>query len=198
VTGWREGMQSWWDNADETAKRTMLASAHAYELRLATRAADCARQRLSERDECYTKWREARDDLQERKRIPKLAEQLSQRFSINGGEVLFGSRVECAITALAAEQFRMQWKRWPNDLNELVAAKLIPRIPIDLYSGQPMQFRVAEDGVVVWSGGFFYAGNAWDDFSSPPRGSSTRKEFRLWNLDRRAQPPMPLRIPDAP
>jgi hypothetical protein len=196
VAGWREGMQPWWENAGETAKRTMLASAHAYELRLTTRGVDCARQPVNERDERFTKWRDAHDDLQKRERVPKLAERLSQRSSIGGAEVMFDSRMECAITAMTAEIFRMQWKRWPNDLNELVAAKLLPKVPTDLYGSRPMQFRVADDGVVVWSGGFSYAGNAWDDLSSPPRLSTTRKEFRLWNPDRRAQPPVPLRVPD--
>jgi hypothetical protein len=169
----------------------MLLSAHAYELRLATRAANCATRPDSERDECFTRFREDHDDLQKGQRVPKLAEWLSRRFSIGGGKVTFDTRMECAVTALAAEQFRMQMQRWPKDLNELVAAKLLSKMPTDLYGGRPMQFRVTEDGVVMWCGGFSYAGNAWDDFSSPPRLPTMRKEFRLWNPDRRAQPPVP-------
>jgi hypothetical protein len=98
--------------------------------------------------------------------------------------------LECAVTGLGVERFRMQKGRWPESLDEVVAAKLLEKVPIDPFNGKTIGFRKASDGVVVYSVGQdgFYAGDALDA-DTDPTPSIIRTEFRLWDEAHRRQPP---------
>jgi hypothetical protein len=94
----------------------------------------------------------------------------------------------CAVAALAVERFRLQHGQWPRSLPELVERKLLDAVPLDLYDGQPLCFRRARDGVVIWSVGKDknYQGDALDNLADfdPAR---ERVEVRLWDVERRGQ-----------
>jgi hypothetical protein len=98
----------------------------------------------------------------------------------------------CAIAGLAAERFRLKNDRWPKSLDELVAEKFLANVPDDLYSDQPLRLRHVVDGLVIYSVGKEgkYAGDRLDQLA-PENFEDVRWEFRLWNPDRRRQPPLP-------
>jgi hypothetical protein len=94
--------------------------------------------------------------------------------------------LHCTIAALAAERFRLQKKRWPVSLDELVKADLLKEIPIDLMDGRPLRFRRTVDGLVIYSVGADgkYRGDALDNLANfDPK--QARPEFRLWDVSRR-------------
>jgi hypothetical protein len=100
--------------------------------------------------------------------------------------------LECAIAGIGVERFRLQHGRWPDTLDEVVAAKLLDKVPTDWFDGKPLRYRKTTDGVVVYSisqkGN--YAGDALDaDKAFDPR--IERVEFRLWNEAHRRQPARP-------
>ncbi len=105
------------------------------------------------------------------------------------------TRLRCAGAALAAERFRLQHQRWPASLDELVKEKFLSEVPIDLFDSQPLRFRPMADGLVIYSIGRdrAYDGTALDDLHNY-NPNNQRVEFRLWNPDRRRQPPLPPRV----
>src|SRR5262249_39096223 len=64
------------------------------------------------------------------------------------------ARLACAVTALAAERFRLAHKdkRWPKTLDELCPA-FLPAVPIDPYTGKPLLLGRHEEGIVIYSVG---------------------------------------------
>src|SRR5262249_25549431 len=107
------------------------------------------------------------------------------------------THLACACAALAAEEYRLANKRWPESLEQLVQAGLLAERAIDEFDGQPLRRRRAPDGFVIYSIGPSgkYEGEALDD-KGEPKGEDGpapsvdfRVEFRLWDPERRAQPP---------
>jgi hypothetical protein len=98
----------------------------------------------------------------------------------------------CAHAAMAVERYRVRNEgRWPKALEDAVGAA-----PLDPYDGKPLRYRRAKDGVVIYSVGADgkYDGTALDNGQAPP-AITFRPEFRLWNTDRRRQPPLPKKEP---
>jgi hypothetical protein len=197
---WEE--KNWWEHADEATRKTIRTASHAYELRMLTGALADLKKPATERQEAATQWRLRHQELLVRERVPKLAEVLTPAvWRLAELELRHEAVMECAIAAFAAEEFRLREKRWPKELDELVAAKLLPGIPLDLFDGQPLRLRHAPDGVVIFSvgplKGKIYEGDAWDELGTPPPNDVARieslrherTEFRLWNLERRRQAP---------
>jgi len=99
------------------------------------------------------------------------------------------AQLDCAIAALGVERYRRQFGAWPKSLDDLVAAKLLDKVPRDVYDSRVLEYRKTADGVVVYSPGpeATFRGDALDDGSqSDPHGR--HHEFRLWNPDKRRQP----------
>ena len=94
----------------------------------------------------------------------------------------------CAISALAAERFRLRKSRWPNSLDELVKTGLLREIPIDLMDGKSLRFRRTIDGLVIHSIGRDgkYRGDALNDLWDFDCNKE-RTEFRLWDVEHRVQ-----------
>jgi hypothetical protein len=93
----------------------------------------------------------------------------------------------CAMAALAVERFRLEHGRWPAALEEVVAVKLLPEVPLDPFDGRPLRWRAAADGVVVYSIGRNGHGNGEVLDAAVPDPDAKRVEFRLWNVERRGQ-----------
>jgi hypothetical protein len=99
----------------------------------------------------------------------------------------------CAVAGIGAERFRLARGRWPDSLDEVVAAKLLDKVPTDHYDGQPLRYRKASDGVVIYSVGENgnYGGDVLDaEKTFDPK--VVRIEFRLWGEEHRRQPPRPM------
>lgn len=106
-------------------------------------------------------------------------------FKVAESETRLEGRLLCAQAGLAAEEFRLANTRWPKSLAELVEAKLLPDVPKDPFDGEPLRFRVAKDGIVIYSIGPTGRdrGETWDMPEEEADGLaiSGRVEFRLWN-----------------
>jgi hypothetical protein len=186
---------------NEPARRANIAGSHAYMLRTLTQILACAERPPAERRKCLQDWGLAIKDDKERNRTPLLASILnpvSARVYTSEEENI--ARLHCAWIALAAEQFRLQERRWPRDPLELVASRLLPQHFIDPFDDQPIRFRHAPDGIVVYlvGSGKNYDGKSMDNLAQPNYTSQPHLEFRLWNPKHRAQPPIPPRRDDAP
>jgi hypothetical protein len=109
------------------------------------------------------------------------------------GESAIRSQVmlECAIAAIGVERYRLQNGRWPDSLDEVVAAKFLDKVPTDHFDGKPLRYRKASDGVVIYSVGKAgnYKGDALDPGSEFDPNTTERYEFRLWDVEHRRQPP---------
>lgn len=99
------------------------------------------------------------------------------------------AELRCAVTALAVERYRLKHGNWPATLDEL-APDFLPSVPLDPFNGHPLRYRRTEDGVIIYSVGADLEDNGGEATSQKARhlpGQDVR--FRLWNVDRRRQPP---------
>lgn len=100
------------------------------------------------------------------------------------------TELRCAIVMLAVERFRLEQGRWPKSLAELVG-NYLPKVPVDLYDGQPLRFRRLDDRVVIYSAGLDGQDNGGNiDPSKPVTTPGTDLGFRLWDVKQRRQAPL--------
>jgi hypothetical protein len=73
---------------------------------------------------------------------------------------------DAALVVIAIELHRRREGRLPSTLDELVP-ELLPRVPLDLFTGEPIRYRVEGDSFVLWSVGNDYIddGGAVDETS---------------------------------
>jgi hypothetical protein len=105
------------------------------------------------------------------------------------------AKLRCAAAALAAEQFRRETGHWPAALGELVPKYLstVPRDPFDL---KPLRLARRPDGIVISSVGE----DGTDDGGAIASDGATKATdigIRLWDVDKRRQPPLPNTAPPA-
>jgi hypothetical protein len=99
------------------------------------------------------------------------------------------ARLSCAVTALAAERFRLAHLRWPKTLDELCPV-FLPEVPTDPYNGQPLHFAHRKDGILIYSvyqDGRDDGGEHLNPFQAGAQ--KTDLGLRLWDLDHRRLPP---------
>jgi hypothetical protein len=94
----------------------------------------------------------------------------------------------CAATGLAAERYRLDKGRWPEKLGDLVPAYL-PAVPLDPYDGKPLRLARKPDGVVVYALGRDGRDDGGDFETLNTHQPGTDYGFRLWDVDKRRQPP---------
>jgi hypothetical protein len=109
--------------------------------------------------------------------LPRLSDAITGEVyeGVCGASVGPKSTLECAIAGIGVERFRLQYGRWPDSLEDVVTAKLLEKLPPAGYVGQPMIYRVTDDGVKLSI-----------NVPSPPGKTN---EFRLWDESKRRQPP---------
>ena len=67
-------------------------------------------------------------------------------------EIVPEAWISCAVAALAAERFRLANQRWPQNLEEL-APKWLKVVPIDPFSGAPLQMVRKGSALIIYSFG---------------------------------------------
>jgi hypothetical protein len=99
------------------------------------------------------------------------------------------ARFRCAAPALAAERYRRETGHWPAQLDDLVPKYLsaVPRDPCDL---QPLRLAHRPDGIVIYSVGLDGKGDG-GAIASDGAAIPTDVGLRLWDVDKRRQPPLP-------
>jgi len=91
------------------------------------------------------------------------------------------ARRECALAALAIEQYRIQHKgALPEQLNALVQ-EVLPKVPKDPFDGQPLRYRRSAKGYVVYSVG---ADLQDDGGVQQIRSSSSSKGDEVFTVER--------------
>jgi hypothetical protein len=93
------------------------------------------------------------------------------------------ARLRCAAAGLAVERYRRKNGRWPEELSELKDEFLL-EVPADPFDGKPLRYYKIDEGTVVYSVG----PDRKDDLTAAWKGAGIC--FRLWNVDRRRQPPL--------
>jgi hypothetical protein len=104
--------------------------------------------------------------------------------------------LDCAAVGIACERYRRRFGRWPGRLED-IPKDILPLVPTDPYDGRSLRFRQTTDGVVVYAVG----PDGTDDGGVVPPEREPKKEqdvvFRLYNPDKRRQPPSHRPEPDG-
>jgi hypothetical protein len=99
------------------------------------------------------------------------------------------AQLRCAILMLAAERSRRDHGRWPGAAAALVDAGYLREVPTDPYDGRALRLRRLPDGLVIYAVG----PDGQDDGGNLDRtmklGPGTDLGFRVWDLEKRRQPP---------
>ena len=101
-----------------------------------------------------------------------------------------------AATLIACERFRLTRGRWPQSLAEL-PKDLLPTIPTDPYTGEPMRFAKLPDGITVYAAAPKGISGLDRKRLTNPLGG-TEVGWRLYDPASRNRPPLPKEKPDAP
>jgi hypothetical protein len=113
------------------------------------------------------------------------------------------AEVRCLIVVVAAERYRLAHGRWPESLEALVP-EFLSKVPTDPYDGKPLRLRRLADRLVIYSVGPDGKDDGGNIDRQKPIGLGTDLGFRLWDPDRRRQPPRdpevgpPRPSPDEP
>jgi hypothetical protein len=167
-----------------------IRNSHAYLLRHLTRSAAAAK-KLDH--EAYAAHEAARTESMEQRanyQIPALAVAwVAANQAIIRTAFRARTHLACADVALAAEQYRLREKRWPESLADLTKSGHLAKIPLDIYDGQPLHLRLTADGLVIYSVGELkrYEGTARDAGAPAVDIGLQECEFRLWNVNDRRQ-----------
>ncbi len=96
--------------------------------------------------------------------------------------------LRCTVVGLALERYRDETGHWPAGLDDL-APGMLPEVPLDPFDGWPLRYKRLPDGVLVYSIG----PDGQDDGGAlnrkVPGASGSDLGFRLWDVERRRQPP---------
>ncbi|MCI0378524.1 MAG: hypothetical protein L0215_13025, partial [Gemmataceae bacterium] len=101
-----------------------------------------------------------------------------------------------ALVLISARQaLPKNWRELlSSDFQNVPLEKLLEEVPEDQFDGQPLRFRRTKDGIVIYSVGpnKNYQGDALDRLEEFDE-NFIRVDFRLWDVERRRQPPLPPR-----
>ena len=86
------------------------------------------------------------------------------------------TQVEAVITTIATIRFKQSTDNYPENLEELVAAGYLKKIPLDPFSDKPLVYKKTDDNFILYSVGL----NLKDDGGQVYRGKEGKKP-RLWD-----------------
>jgi hypothetical protein len=101
------------------------------------------------------------------------------------------------IVALAVERYRRDKTTWPDSL-EQVCPRYLAAVPLDPYDGKPFRYRRVKEGVVIYSVFRDGVDNGGNLDHVQPSASSLDIGVRLWDVDKRRQPPRPQPVAPNP
>jgi hypothetical protein len=94
--------------------------------------------------------------------------------------------LRCALTALAAERFRLKHHNWPDSLNALVPLYL-DQVPIDPFDDKPLRYRQLKDQILIYSISDDLEDNGGSLSDNNQIESGRDCGTRLWNPDQRGK-----------
>jgi hypothetical protein len=113
---------------------------------------------------------------------------LLNAYSTAGWSRVFAAWRRTAIAPLAAERYRLIYRRWPERLDQLVP-RWLASVPHDPFSKGPILLRQQPDGLFVYSVGWDQRddGGKYDPRNAVGRDADAG--FRLWDPGHRRKPP---------
>jgi hypothetical protein len=102
-----------------------------------------------------------------------------------------------AGAAVAAERYRRKTGTWPASLEALVP-EFLPTLPNDPFTGQPLAFKRLPDGLVIYTVGPDGKDDGGQVLEAGEGSRVTDYGLRLWDADKRRQPPPPGKPEDKP
>jgi hypothetical protein len=100
------------------------------------------------------------------------------------------ANLRCAACALAVERYRQDHRAWPPSLQALVP-RYLAQLPKDPFDGAALRFGKHREGVVIYSVGPDGKDNGGAIDPEQPAAPGTDIGFRLWDTNKRRQPPKP-------
>jgi hypothetical protein len=97
-----------------------------------------------------------------------------------------------AIAAIAVERFRLKNGRWPDSMSDLIP-DLMSVPPMDPCRKTSLSFARVSDGVVIYSVGPDGKDDGGDVDGNHPMARGKDIGFRLWDPEKRRQPPPPAK-----
>jgi len=170
------------ERVSDWSLRVNVKAAHAWTLRYMSDVVRTADLPESERG---AHWNELEKEM-------RTAPGIERMFAVSAMKRFFeahrcgDARIRCTIAGLAAERYRRDHDRWPHELAES-CPKYLAKIPDDPYTGRPLQLRVTNDGIVIYSVGpdGQFSGNYQELHVADQH--VLPYEFRLWNVPQRRQ-----------
>jgi dsDNA-binding SOS-regulon protein len=90
------------------------------------------------------------------------------------------------ITVLGVLRYKKDRGRYPTELDEVVEGGYISQLPRDFYSDGPMQYKITDDGFMLYSVGFNFeddGGVMEEDSDGRKRKWSKNGDFVFWPID---------------
>lgn len=97
------------------------------------------------------------------------------------------ANLRCALVGVALERYRLNHVKWPASLSALVTDGLLVAVPLDPFDGQPLRYKLVQDGVIVYSVGLDGVDNGGAIDRDNPNQPGTDLGFRLWSTAFRRQ-----------
>lgn len=189
---------SWWEKAWES----MLSMIQSQRLSSPAQHAECLEIWLKvylqtgERWSVQRKgWEEIVASIKESKAktyLPSLKHYLFPAIEkIGGAEMKLAAQLRTTQVALAAERYRLVHQRWPPSQQELLKG-FLPSIQLDPFDDQPIRIKPVEDGLVIYSIGKDNVDDGGDVVGARERSSVNDVGIKLWNVNKRRLPALPL------
>jgi hypothetical protein len=97
------------------------------------------------------------------------------------------AKLGCAVTALAAERFRLAHHRWPETLDVLVKTGFLAASLADPFDGKPLRLKRVADGLIIYSVGRDQSDNGGNIDRQRPAAAGADVGVQLWDPRYRRQ-----------
>jgi hypothetical protein len=144
-------------------------------------------------DQQLRRYRELSASVQDRRPLVRLL--APSTGTLAGASNRSLAQLRCTLVLVAAERFRKEHHRRPENCAALVAAGLLKDVPLDPFDGKPLRWRRLKDRLACYSVGA--DGNEGDGNNerARPMAAGTDLGVQLWDVPHRRQPPRPQRAP---
>jgi hypothetical protein len=125
------------------------------------------------------------------KKLPTLARMLASAFpKVATAYRRNQAALRCGVVMIAVERYRQAHGRWPEKLADLVPGYLA-KVPTDPFDGAPLRMVSFKEGLCIYSVGPDGIDNGGQLDRDPLTKSGWDFGYRLWDVDKRRQPPKP-------
>lgn len=188
------GFKGWDDWLGWKLYRARLPADQAYLLRkmreIITIAELPSHERLGQIDQFTSRFRQEASQARDNKERIITALLLPAIDKLVEASIRDKALLRCTITALAVERYRLAKKEWPENLDNL-CPKYLDHVLPDPFDGQPLKYRIRDDGVTIYSVGAGGVDDGGTNLTPSGREPGADVGFRLWNPDERGLPPAP-------